>query len=75
MLNQKPVRLLELMNRWTMQVGVQERENRDIGVERKGTRDDKDFRRNSETLGSVFVMSNPPDKKLAMTHPDETEAH
>lgn len=44
-------------------------------MERKGTRDDKDFRRNSETLGSVFAMSNPSDKEPAMAHLDEPEAH
>lgn len=36
MLNQKPVKLLELMNRWTIQVGVQERQQRHRCGEKKG---------------------------------------
>lgn len=56
-------------NKWEFK-----RENRGIGVEREGTRD-QGFRRNSKTLGSGCAISNPPDKKGAMTHLDEAEAH
>lgn len=72
MLNQKPARLLELMNGCPTQVGIKRERT---GVVGKGTRDDKDFRTNTETLGSVFAMSNPPDKNRVMTHLDEMEAN